>query len=194
MNPLRHENLTRRRAISTGIAALCMPFAAYAGGDGGGNSTKKKKKRKPIDPPVLKHPNEETVSVDAFLRMDADALIREDVKAQENGKGLIIEGFGRRMSASLVNMMKFDPRSTRRLVRDMRKLSTKEKRKERLSYEISKQDRRIEVYKVNIRAGRGSKDEAVKASVQEDRLRRQSAEQYRRGVREWHRTPDEGLR
>lgn len=194
MHSLPQFNPSRRRAISTGLVALFLPITAYAGGDGGGNSTKKKKKRKAIDPPVLKHEKVETLSVDAFLRMDGVTLRGERSKAKKSGQRFTISGFSPEMSAQLIRMMQNDPRSTRRLVRDMRRLKTYKKRESRLSAEVQKQDRRIAAYSESIKEGRGSSDETVKARVKEDRQRRQNTRTYKRDVMEWLFDTDEGTK
>ena len=193
MRSLPHFSSSRRRVISIGLAALCLPIAAYAGGDGGGNRTTKKKK-KAINPPVLKQEKVEALSVDAFLRMDDVTLRGESSKAKKSGQKFTISGFSPRMSAKLINMMQNDPRSTRRLVRDMRQLKSFKKRESRLYAEVQKQDRRIALYSESIKEGRGSNDATVKARVHEDWQLRQKTRNYRRDVQDWQFDPDEGTK
>lgn len=185
------ETYANRRKVAGWVVLTCLlPVSVHAGGGGdGGNreeTTSRPSKQSSQAPKLSVLPQR------TFIRMTPDEARRRRDEARKDGQVLVIEGFREGMARRLYEMKRTDTRSLRRLMRDLEKLTKKKDRVARIDKEIREQDRRINVYTENIKAAKGSSDDAEKASAQEDLLRRDRAVIFRDQLRAWKSRPMEG--
>ena len=108
-----------------------------------------------------------------------------------DGKRLTVKGFSQNMATYLVDMIDVAGRNAKRLIRDMEKLKSPEKRKARLAREVQKIERQIE--KLEASKKRAEKRKA-KSAVYETEGRIKDAKAYLKAVKVWQKFPHEGTR
>jgi len=192
MSDTGHQNTIvdqyRRSTLLSGIALFAMYVSAPAsfasgggGGDGGEQSdqTISSKKKPTVN-----------ISQSEFRSLSS----REIGKYNRDGSGrkhdIIVNGFSPKMSDRLFIMAMWDRAATRRLLKDMSRLKTKEARKARLKKEYERTKKLEKDLKESYKALKKNKASTGAQYQEEQRLRHTKF--YKEALWSWRSNPMEG--
>lgn len=138
-----------------------------------------------------------TYSQEEFTRLFPNE-IAEIERAFQRGKDIRIGGFSEAMSTWLIQMADFDRRRTFRLIKDMGKLKTRQKRVARLKQEDTRVRKLIANVKKSIKrfeAKLAKRDTVpIRLALRAERSRLKRTLTFQEGLKKWMTSPMEGTR
>ncbi len=138
-----------------------------------------------------------TYSQEEFTRLFPNE-IAEIERAFQRGKNIKIGGFSGNMSTWLIQMADFDRRKTFRLIKDMGKLKTRQKRVARLKQEDTRVRKLIANVKKSIKrfeAKLAKRDTVpIRLALRAERSRLKRTLKFQEGLKAWMTAPMEGTR
>jgi|GEM_PF-3928644 len=180
---------SRRKALAAGVALFSVCFwgrASFA--DGGGAYDFKidvgpyDDEENDTDKPTV------TYTQIRFGGLSQKAINNLFYDYEKKNISFGLRGFSRRMSPTILRMGYNDRRSTRNLLKDMRKIEPEKPRKARLKYELEYSTKLESDLKLSVRYLRSTNS----PDLEEETGRLNHARGYKSGVRLWYRRPLEG--
>ena len=183
-------NQYRRKTLLSGAAFLAVNFVASpslacSGGDGGDGGEQSEQSSTTKKKPIVK------MSVDEFRSLSPGEIDRHIRGGTVDRKyDIKVRGFSTKMSENLMMMANWDRASTRKLLKDMSKLETKEARKARLKKEDERAKKLKKLHKDSEK--KLKKNKASQEAQNEEHQRFRKAKFYKTNLWRWLNDPSEG--